>query len=115
MQPKYILSISPKLIYSNLFCFTVKFIMKHSIEKKRTKDSFILNTETKNFAEIISILVAENKLYFLVDERFEIEQPQNRCDFVVYLKDKELPCHKIIESKFIGSKFALIQFENILI
>lgn len=43
---------------------------------KRTLDSFILNTKTKKFAEIKSIFVAQNKLYFLVNEKFEKIQDQ---------------------------------------
>lgn len=83
-------------------------------KKIRTLDSFVLNVESKNFAEIKLIFVVENKLYFYIIERFEIVECQNSCDSIIYLKNKTVPLYKIVESKLIGPKFALVQFENVI-
>lgn len=81
-------------------------------QKKRTLDSFVFNTKSKHFAEITSVFVVQNELYFSIYERFEIIQCQNNCDSIIYLKDREIPVQAIIESNFIGPKFALLHFEN---
>lgn len=101
-------------VYNSVLLRSKVYYETYNRKKIRTHDSFILNTETKHFAEINSIFVVQEKLYFSIIERFEIVQFQNSCDSIIYLKDKEFPLQKIVESKLIGPKFALIQFENII-
>lgn len=81
---------------------------------KRTDDSFIFNNESENFAVIKSILVIENKLYFLINEKFEKIEDQNQSMSIVYLKETEHSHYKIIETTCVGPKFAFIKFDDII-
>lgn len=82
--------------------------------KKRTDDTFIFNIKTKQFGVIESIFVISNKLYFLLNEKFEIVQNGNQCKSIVYLEHTEISNFKIIESTFVGPKFAYVKFDDIM-
>lgn len=80
---------------------------------KRTNDSFILNMESNQFAEIKSIFVIQEKLYFLIKEKYDIVHDQrNYFKFIIDLKESNTPIQKVINWEKIGPKFALIQFGN---
>lgn len=80
---------------------------------KRTYDAFILNTESKRFAEINAIFVVHEKLYFLVTEKFDLVHDQdNKCPFIYSLKNSDLPNQKVVKSKYIGPKFVFVKFNN---
>lgn len=64
---------------------------------------------------IVSILVIQNKLYFLINETFEILNNENQCKSIIFLKNREIPHYKLINSQFIGSKYAFLKFDNNLI
>lgn len=81
---------------------------------KRTDDSFIFNVESGKFGIIESILVIENKIYFLVIEKFEKIQNQNQLMSIVYLRETEQSHRKIIETICVGPKFAFIKFDDII-
>lgn len=101
-------------VYNSVLLQSKVYYETYNCKKIRTHDSFVLNAETKRFAEINLIFVIQNKLYFSIIEKFEVIQCQNSCNSIIYLKDKEFPLQKIVESKSIGPKFALVQFENII-
>lgn len=81
---------------------------------KRTDDSFIYNIENGKFATIKSILVIQNKICFLIDEKFEKIQNENQLTSIIYLKETENSHYKIIESSCVGPKFALIKFDSVI-
>lgn len=82
-------------------------------KSKRTCDSFVLNTDNGKFCEIKSIVVVHEKLYFLVNEKYDkIIDPDNKSQFTKYLSFIARTNQNVIESKFIGPKYALIKFNN---
>lgn len=83
-------------------------------KNKRTYDSFVFNVNTEKFAVIKSIVVIENKLYFLISERFEKVQDQNQLRSIIYLKEIEFSQLKLIESHCIGPKFAFVRFDDVI-
>lgn len=86
-----------------------------SCTNKRTNDSFVFDIESKKFAEIKSILVIHEKLYFLVNERFEkINDHTKKCQFINYLKEADPLNQKVLESKYIGPKYALIKYDDVI-
>lgn len=95
--------LNSNVFYESLFC-----------EKKRTDDTFIFNTMTKKFAIIESIFVIANKIFFLINEKFETVQNENQCNAIINLKYTELSNYKIIESKYVGPKFAFVKFDDIM-
>lgn len=81
--------------------------------QKRTKDSFIFDSESKQFANIESIFVINGRVYMLIKEKYEtIFDGENTCKFNIALKELNGNRRKIIGSKFIGPKFALVEFDN---
>lgn len=101
-------------IFDSVLLHSKVYYETNNRNKKRTYDAFILNTETENFAEIKLIFVIQNKLYFLVDERFEVVHCENSCDSIIYLKYIGFPSLKVIQYKLIGPKFALITFDDVM-
>lgn len=84
--------------------------------KKRTNDSFLLNTRSKKFAEIKSIFVIHENLFFLVNEKFDIDSNHvNKCSFIIDLKYSVSSNLQVIKPKYIGPKFALIKFNNTIV
>lgn len=81
---------------------------------KKTNDSFVFNTENKSFAVIESIFVINEKIYILANEKFEqiISNERNHCKSNIFLKTIDFDRKNIYEVKFIGPKFALIQFNE---
>lgn len=76
---------------------------------KRTCDSFVLNNQNGNFAEIKSIFVVDNRIFFLLDEKFEYTNKW-KCEFVIALKIKNAYQQTIIESTSVGPKYAFVKF-----
>lgn len=98
---------SSVLLNSNVF-----YEISHCLNK-RTDDTFIFNTMSEKFAIIESILVIQNKLYFLVNEKFEKLEDECQCMSMIYLKISEFPQFKLIQSQFIGPKFAFVKFGDV--
>lgn len=78
---------------------------------KRTSDSFIFNSCCKQFGIIESILVINDNLYILVNEKFEM-LVNDICKFNIPLKELDFGRKKVLKSKSIGPKFAFIKFSN---
>lgn len=97
------------LMNSNVF-----YEASHCV-KKRTDDTFIFNLKSNKFAIIKKILVIADKLFFFINEKFDIVQDENRCKSIIYLKNTEFSDYKIIESEFVGPKFAYVQFDDVKI
>lgn len=100
--------------YSSVLFNSKVFYESSHHKNKRTDDSFIFNTDSEKFAVIVSVLVVQNKLYFLIDEKFEKLHNENQCMSIIYLKSTEFSHYKIIHSKFIGPKFALVKFGDLI-
>lgn len=85
------------------------------MSQKRTSDSFLFNLESKKFAEIDAIIVTNENVHILINEKFEVLYDGNyTCKSSIYLKEIESPCKKILDPKSIGAKFALIKFDDII-
>lgn len=85
--------------------------------KKRTDDSFVFNCSSEKFAKIKSIFVIHEKLFFLLDEKYEVlMDATNKCKSITYLEeldtDRATKC--VVKPESIGPKFALEQFENVI-
>lgn len=91
------------------------FYEKYNYRNKRTSDSFVFCSDNNNFGQVNCILVIQNKLYFLVDEKFKIiVEPNNNSKFLFYLKESDRSNLRVVESKYISSKFVFIKFDNTL-
>lgn len=81
--------------------------------RKRTDDSFIFNTESKRFAVIQAIIVVEEQVHFLIEEKYrEISDPY--CKYVHFLTEAVRPKKKLIAPELVDNKHAFIQFSNII-
>lgn len=79
--------------------------------RKRTNDSLVFNSESNCFAEIEAIVVIDEQVYFLIDEKFrKIIDPN--CKHVHFLVKNTSPKQKIIKPELIVDKFALIKFDS---
>lgn len=99
--------------YSSVLLNSSVFYESLHCKNKRTDDTFIFNTLSEKFAIIESILVIQKKLYFLVNEKFEKLEDESQCMSMIYLKNSEFPQFKLLESQFIGPKFAFVKFGDV--
>lgn len=101
--------------YSSVLLNSRVFYENNSCKSKRTDDTFVFNENNGKFGEINSILVIEEKLYLLVNEKYvESFDPTNKCDFIKFLSLTDFTNQTIIESKYVGPKFALIKFNDMI-
>lgn len=99
--------------YSSVLLNGKIFYEKKVLPNKRTNDSFIFNTQSRKFGEIKAIFIIHEKIYFFVNETFDMaDDYENDCPFIFNLRYSELPDQKIVESKYIGPKFAFVKFNN---
>lgn len=97
------------LLNSRIFFETV------NTAKKRTNDTFVLNRNSRKFGEIKSVLVINEKLYFLINEKYvELSDPAKKCKFIRFLSLSDSMSHRLIETKFVGPKYALIKFDQMI-
>lgn len=81
--------------------------------EKRTNDSIIFNMNSQQFACIESIFLINEIIFIMINEKYEIRfDGSNTCKSNVPLKELIMNRRKILDSKFIGPKFALINFDN---
>lgn len=83
--------------------------VSHNYLRKRTDDSFVFNSESNCFAEIEAIVVVDEQVYFLIEEKFKKIADPN-CKHVHFLVEKTSPKLKMIKPKLIVDKFALVKF-----
>lgn len=99
--------------YSSVLLNGKIFYEKLNGKRKRTSDSFVFCSDNNHFGQIHSIFVIRDKLYFLVDEKFDIIiEPKNNCQFLFYLKECNHLNLRIVKSKYISSKFVFLKFNN---
>lgn len=79
---------------------------------KRTNDSFIYNVQSQHYAEIKSIFVIDERLYFLVNEKFRPIYDLCTVKYIKLFREIDNFEQKIIQGDSIGQKHALIKFEN---
>lgn len=80
---------------------------------KRTNDSFIFDVNSKNFAEIKSIFVYGNKLFFLIAEKYEVKRNSIvLCNSIIHLQKMKSAELKIIQEASIGPKHVLIKCDD---
>lgn len=83
--------------------------------KKRTNDSFLFNLETKRFAEINAIIVVNENVHMLINEKFQVLNEGNMsCKSNIYLKVTEFNRKRILNPQFVGPKFALVKFDDVI-
>lgn len=88
---------------------------RNDATKKRTDDTIVFNTESGEFAEIKSILVVNEQVFFLINEKYQVSvNMENTSEYVTFLSAIDCLQPKIITSSAIGHKFALIAFSNVL-
>lgn len=80
---------------------------------KRSNDSFILNAQSKRFADIKTIFIAGNQLYFFIVEKYELRN-DSACKSINFLEMSENQNAKIITPELIGPKYVFIVFSNII-
>lgn len=87
---------------------------ENSDSKKGTCDSFVSNDNEEKFAEINSIFIHNEEIYFLINEKFwPLTTWKNMCEYVIPLKS--IPdTLKIVQSSYFGSKYAFIKFDEII-
>lgn len=91
------------------------FYEKFNHKNKRTCDSFVFCSDSNNFGQINSIFVIQSKLYFLVNEKFKIiTEPESNCQSLFYLKESDYLNVRVVQSKYISSKFVFIKFDDTL-
>lgn len=78
--------------------------------RKRTDDSFLFNDENKEYAEIRSILVIDNNVYLLVNEKFA-KIADKHCKYVQFLEESVTRLN-LIEPQSISKKLAFVKFGN---
>lgn len=101
--------------YNSVLLDCKVFYEANSCKKKRTKDSFILNTRSGNFADIKSIFVINEKLYFLVNEMYDKKiDTTNKCHFIKQISLADLVNQRVIASKYIGPKYMLVRFNQMI-
>lgn len=89
------------------------FYEKYNYKNQRTSDSFVFCSDNNNFGQINCIFVIQNKLYFLIDEKFKtIVEPKNDCKYIFNLKEFDRSNLRVVESKYISSKFVFIKFDD---
>lgn len=79
--------------------------------KKRTNDSFIVNSISNRFGVIKSIFTVNEKVYFFVDEIYEVENSSDSI-YVTLLKKSITSQQKIFCATDITQKYVLVDFEN---
>lgn len=95
------------LLNSRIFYETI------NCKNKRTNDTFILNLNSGKFGEIKSVFVIEEKLYFLINEKYvELFDPTNKCRSIRFLNLSDSINQIILEAKYVGPKYALIKFNE---
>lgn len=80
--------------------------------RKRTDDSIVFNAESNSFAEIRAILVIDEQLYFLIDEKFA-KITDKHCKYVNFLRETSSKL-KLIRPDSISEKYVLVKFGNII-
>lgn len=101
--------------YGSVLLNSKIFYEKCNKKQKRTSDSFVLCSDNGNFGQIISIFVIQSKLYFLVDEKFKvIINPKNSCQSLFYLKESNRMNLRVVDPRYISSKFVFIEFDKTL-
>lgn len=85
---------------------------RHSLQK-RSNDSFIFNAQSKCFAVIECIVVVNENVFIVANEKFEqIFDVANTCEFSIPLKELDLSRKTIWKFESIGPKFSLIKFDD---
>lgn len=77
----------------------------------RTYDSLVFNSESNCFAEIRAILLIEEQLYFLLDEKFRKISDKN-CKNIHFLGVALSPKLTLISPEILNHKFVFIEFAN---
>lgn len=99
--------------YSSVLLNSTVFFETTNYANKRTIDTFMLNTNSRKFSEINSIFVFQEKLYFLINEKnADLCDPGNKCHFIRFLSLAGSINQKVIESKYVDPKYALVKFDN---
>lgn len=99
--------------YGSVLLNSKIFYEKYTCRNKRTSDSFVFCSDNNKFGRINCIFVFQNKLYFLIDEIFEIiDEPKNNSKFIFYLREINCSKLRVVESKYISSKFVFIKFDD---
>lgn len=80
--------------------------------KKRTCDTFVLNSSSGNFAEIQAIFLVNDHVYVLLNEKYQLKNEWN-CEFVTELEEMNEYEQHIIDSSFIGPKHVLVNFNGL--
>lgn len=80
---------------------------------KRTDDSFVCNSDSNCFAVLIAIIVINEEMYFLIDEKFKgISDPN--CKHVHFLIETAKSKLKVVRPELIIDKYALVKFGTTL-
>lgn len=82
---------------------------------KRTNDSFIYNQQTQRFGEIKSIVLVRERIFLLINEKFELENDHGICKYSIFLLNVENFGTTIIEPESIGSKYIFFQYGSTLV
>lgn len=80
-------------------------------KKKRTNDSFIVNSILNRFGVIKSIFTVNEKVYFFVDEIYEVENSSD--SICITLLKRSITSHQIFFcATEVTQKYVLVEFEN---
>lgn len=98
--------------YSSVLLNSRIFFETINCTKKRTNDTFVLNRSSRKFGDIKSIFVVNEKLYFLINEKYAELSDRENCQNIRFLSLTDSMNQRLIESKFVGPKYALIKFDQ---
>lgn len=100
----------PKIdTYRAVFAKSNLYFESASSKKKRTYDSFICIPNHQIYAEINAILVANDDVYMLINNKFKVKNSRfNENPVLIELEETQKRDIKLIRASIVGSKFAFI-------
>lgn len=95
--------------YRAVFVNSNSYYESVSIRKKKTYDSFVCNPNNQIYAEIDAILVANNDVYMLINNKYKVRNSRyNESPALIELEEKQNTDVLLIKASIIHSKFSLM-------
>lgn len=96
-----------------LFKSKIYYEIESKSFKKKTNDSFIFNVDRKCFGTIDSIIVVDENIFVLVNEKYQqIVDKKNTCKYSIPLKELNVCAQNVWKAESIGFKYALVKFND---
>lgn len=84
--------------------------------QKRTYDSFVCNPDAQIYGEIENILVVENQVFYVVNNKYTVkENARNIKDILIHLEMKQERDIRLIKPELVKEKYAFIKTNTMVI